>query len=210
LNAGGAVPRRGLVVLLVGPDGSGKSTLASRVIERARPRFSETLHLHWRPGLLPRAGSLVGVEGGDPTEPHAVDPHGPLLSFALLVYHWIDFFLGSWFKVRPVAARGGLVVMERGWPDLGVDPRRYHLRISPRLVELLGRLLPAPDVVVVLEGDPHELHRRKSELPVTELARQIARWREVRFSARTARVRLDALQEPERLIDVVLQHIDAS
>jgi hypothetical protein len=49
----------GLFLLIVGPDGCRKSTLAPRLIEETRAHSRGTAHMHWCPGLLPRAGSLA-------------------------------------------------------------------------------------------------------------------------------------------------------
>jgi hypothetical protein len=190
-------------VLIVGPDGTGKSTLAQGLVDGSKDGFANVVHMHWRPGLLPRPGGLVGVEAGDPSEPHAREPHGSFLSLVLLGYHWLDFFLGTWLRIVPVRARGGLIVMERGWLDIAVDPRRYHLDVPRTLVERLGRLLPAPDLVIVLHADPEILSRRKAELPTEELSRQIARWRQISFPRRTTRLFFDASQSPERLLGQV-------
>jgi thymidylate kinase len=194
-------PKRGLFVLVVGPDGCGKSTLAQRLIDKTKGDFANVLHMHWRPGLLPRAGSLVGSDEGDPSTPHAREPHGPLLSLALLTYHWVDFFLGTWLRIVPRTSKGGLVVMERGWFDIAVDPRRYRLTVPQQVVELLGQLLPGPGLVIVLQTDPEVLIRRKAELPMLELSRQMSRWRQISFSRRTIRLALDASLPIEVLVD---------
>ena len=191
---------RGAFVLVVGPDGSGKSTLARRLVEATSGDFTAALHIHWRPEVLPRLGSLVGVEAGDPSEPHAREPRGRFPSAVLLAYHWLDFLLGAWLRILPMRRRGGLVVMERGWPDIGVDPRRYRLRVSSKVVEQMGRLLPAPDVVLVLQADPEVLMRRKRELPIDELARQLRRWEHVRFPHRTSRSVLDVSRDKEAVL----------
>jgi energy-coupling factor transporter ATP-binding protein EcfA2 len=201
---------RGAFVVVVGPDGSGKSTLARGMVEVSRPIFTEVEHIHWRPGLLPRAGSLVGREAGDPTQPHAQQPHGRPLSLALLTYDWVDFFLGTWLRILPIRARGGLVVMERGWCDMAVDPRRYHLDLPSRIVETLGRLLPGPDVALILYADPELLRDRKAELPTPELARQLLRWRQISFPRRTRRLFLDASLSPERLLDQAMDALRRS
>ena len=191
---------RGTFVLIVGPDGSGKTTLAGRLIESTSGDFTRSLHIHWRPRVLPRVGSLVGVELGDPTEPHAREPRGAVPSIVMLAYHWLDFLLGSWVRILPTARRGGLIVMERGWLDIAVDPRRYRLSVSPTLVEFLGRLLPAPDLVLILRADPAILRQRKAELPIEELVRQMRRWDHVRFPRGTTRLVLDASQVEEEIL----------
>lgn len=191
----------GLTVVLTGPDGTGKSTLAGIIPDLVRAEFTTHVHRHWRPALLPSAGEVVRSTPGDPTRPHERPPHNKIVSAGLLIYDWLDFFLGGWVQLRPVAARGGFVLYERGWWDLLVDQRRYRLQVAPGLIRLLGRLLPRPDLVLILEADPGTLSARKSELPYHELARQLEAWRRV-LPARVRRAYLDA----SRPIDEVAAH----
>jgi hypothetical protein len=90
--------REGRFILLVGPDGSGKSTLGGRLVEELTNRFEGTRQLHWRPTLLPQAGAFLGRSVGDTSSPHAKEPHGRILSTLVLLYYWLDFFLGGWLK----------------------------------------------------------------------------------------------------------------
>jgi energy-coupling factor transporter ATP-binding protein EcfA2 len=202
--------RDGLFVLLVGPDGSGKSTLAPKILEAFRNSVPITKHMHWRPGVLPRAGSLVGSGGGDPSRPHGQEAHSRVLSIGLLSYYWVDFFLGTWLRVIPVRARGGLVIVERGWWDYAVDPRRYRLAVSPKIVRFLGGLLPAPDVVLILEAKPETLHRRKRELPVEELSSQMEHWRRLKLPKRSRRMYLDVSQSLEDVVEIAHERIRKS
>ena len=190
----------GLFVVLVGPDGSGKSSLAAGLVELATREGRLIRHMHWRPGILPQAGTVVGSTPGDPSRPHARQPHGPLVSLLRLAYYWIDFILGLRLRVLPIRARGGLVVMERGWWDFAVDPFRYRLEVSPRLVHWLARGLPSPDLVIFLEAAPGVLTGRKRELPAGEVARQLRLWRQIRFPRETRRVVLDASRSLESLV----------
>jgi hypothetical protein len=187
--------RRGLVVLVAGPDGAGKSSVARRVADELAGEVTRVVHTHWRPGLLPHPRALVGGRGaGDGTRPHSRAPHGAVLSLGLLGYYWLDFFVGGWLGQRVVRRRGGLVVVERGWWDVGIDGRRYRLSVPPAVVRALGRLLPRPDLALVLHGDPRAVARRKGELVTAEVERQNALWRKTRAGRR--QVVLDAA-EPE-------------
>jgi hypothetical protein len=193
-----AVRPTGLVVLVAGPDGTGKSTLADALPGRCRGMFRRTVRQHWRPGLLPRPGMFLGRRQPDPASPHARPPHGRAASLALLGYFWFDFLLGAWLRLWPARLRTGLAVVERGWWDVAVDPRRYRLQAPERLTLLLGRLLPRPDLVLVLRAPPEAVLARKAELPGTELVRQTGAWERV-LPPGTRRVQLDATRPPELL-----------
>jgi hypothetical protein len=182
---------RGLVVLVAGPDGAGKSSVARRIVDELADEVALVVHTHWRPGLLPHPRAIVGGRGAsEGARPHGRPPHGALVSLCLLGYYWLDFLLGGWLRHQGIKRRGGLVVVERGWWDVAVDSRRYRLSVRPAVVRALGRLLPRPDLALVLLGDPHAVALRKGELVMAEVARQNARWREARAGRR--QVLLDA------------------
>lgn len=190
----------GWVMLVVGPDGSGKSSLAGSLLRRLEGVFRREVRIHWRPGLLPRPGRLFGRAEADASEPHSRSPYGRALSVGLLGYHWLDFFLGGWLRVGLMRLKSTLVIQERGWWDIAVDPRRYRLNVPPRIVRALGKLLPRPDVVLVLEASPEILSSRKAELTRGELTRQMTAWRRV-LPGRTTIVRLDTSRPLEEVAD---------
>jgi energy-coupling factor transporter ATP-binding protein EcfA2 len=169
----------GCFIVVVGPDGTGKSTLAQALPGLLEGTVKRWLTFHWRPGLLPRPGSLIGREGSDTQRPHGRSPYGPILSSALLGYYWLDSFLGGWLRIPPFRARTGMVIAERGWWDAAVDPRRYRLTSPPRLVRALGFLLVRPDLVLLLRAPPQAILERKSELSTEELERQASAWNSV-------------------------------
>ena len=189
---------RGLVVLVAGPDGAGKSSVARRISEELADEVDRVVHTHWRPGLLPHPRAILGGrDASDAARPHARPPHGACLSLCLLGYYWLDFLLGGWVSHRGIKRRGGLVVVERGWWDVAIDSRRYRLSVRPGVVRGLGRLLPRPDLALVLLGDPRAVALRKGELVTAEVTRQNALWRKTGAGRR--QVFLDA-GEPEEAV----------
>lgn len=166
----GSTTRRGLVLVVAGPDGSGKTTVADALAE-ALP--TPVRRLHHRPQLLP---SKTRYDGHVVADPHAKPTYSRGLSLLKTAYLYVDWVVGWFLYVRPVRARGGSVIIERGWWDVAVDQRRYRLDVPKGVLHGLGRLLPRPDTTVVLTGSPSVLFARKPELPEAELARQINAW----------------------------------
>ncbi len=170
--------RRVPIVALVGPDGAGKST----VIECLRtlpPEVSFAIELrHWRPDLMPRLGSLFGKSLGVTTTtdglilPRRTPGRFPVLRLA---YYWLDFFAGHFIKDCPASNALCVVVYDRCALDMAVDPLRFGLP-TPRGTRMLWRLIPKPDLVILLHDEPARIHARKPELPVEEIERQNARW----------------------------------
>jgi thymidylate kinase len=162
-------------VLVVGPDGAGKSTLVSELAERAGALGVEVTQAHWRPALIRRGSG----DGGPVLDPHRQPPRGALSTVVRLLLFVADFAVGLVGPWR-TAARDGLLVVERGWLDMAVDPRRYRLpRWAARVVEALGGVFARADVTVLLSGDAATLDARVGEIGVAETARQIERWREL-------------------------------
>jgi thymidylate kinase len=160
-------------LLLVGPDGAGKSSVVERLEARAASEGMTVLRVHSRPGLLGGRHSA-----GPVTEPHADPPRSTLVSVAKVAMIFADHQMARvrWW-LRPPAA---VVLIERGWYDMAVDPRRYRLPMSVgRLTAVVGRLVPRADVVALLTADPVAIAERKRELPSAEIERQLRRWREL-------------------------------
>ena len=160
-------------LLLVGPDGAGKSTVLDALAARAALSEIPLQRQHSRPHLI--AGRPAGA--APVTDPHRERPRGLLPAGLKLGVVFLDHLIGGhlrWGRPR----RRGLLVVERGWFDLGADPRRYRLPTAvAALVDPLGRLLPRADLVVLLGGDPARLHERKPEIGVHEVGRQLQHWR---------------------------------
>jgi energy-coupling factor transporter ATP-binding protein EcfA2 len=199
---------RDVSVVVVGPDGAGKSTLA-RSLVGALSAEVRVVHRHWRPGLLPPPSALLrhGEWTGAGGRPGAQAPHTTVVSWVLLVYYWLDFLLSA---VRDRRAGPGrrLVLVERGWLDAAVDPRRYRLAVPPGAVEWLGRLLPRPDLALVLAGPAAILSERKGELSPAETARQSASWSRLR--AARSHVALDATAPPESVAAAAVEAVRAA
>ena len=134
----------GLTVVLAGPDGAGKSTLGRALADAPSIPFRGVRSLHLSPGLLPPLARLAGRRVvASAEQPHDDRASGAIVSVIRICWLAADTALGWWPKIQRLKVRSTLVVIERGWHDLEVDPRRHRLSVGSGLVRLLGRILPS-------------------------------------------------------------------
>jgi thymidylate kinase len=165
----------GLMVAVLGPDGSGKSSVLSQCSKDLLPAFRRVQVFH----LRPRLGGTDSPGSTPNTNPHGQPPRGVITSTAKLAFLWADYTLGYWFKVRPQLVRSTLVLFDRYYHDLLVDPRRYRFASPMWLARWVGHLIPKPDLWLLLDAPPEVLHQRKTEVSFAETARQLKAYREL-------------------------------
>ena len=155
------VRRRGLRVVLLGPDGAGKSTLAA-ALETSFYVPGRRLYA----GLYPAGSRGRGVPG-------------LRLASRVIRLRWASL-VASYHQ-----ARGRLVIFDRYAYDAllpaGAAPLRSRIRRW-----LLARSCPEPDLVVVLDAPAEVLYARKGEHTVEILDAQRRRYLRLGSSLRSA------------------------
>jgi thymidylate kinase len=173
--------REGLFVVLIGPDGSGKSTVAACAMAMLGEEFRGVWRFHWRPQLLPKLGRSA-QQGGAPSDenavPSEVSKYRGIVSLARFFYYWLDFVLGYWLVIYPRRKQGILVLGERYFADTLVHPARYGFSVPHCVMRLASKLVPSPDLMVLLKDDPRTIFARKPELSVSAIAAQILAYEE--------------------------------
>jgi thymidylate kinase len=159
----------GLFVVILGPDGVGKSTLVGRLAEPlGHAGMYRSRIFHWRPMVIaPKEETGVPV-----TDPHGKPPRGTLGSILTLFGILLDYWLGFIFILRPILTRAGLVIFDRYYHDLLIDPMRYRYGGPMWVAKLVSRLAPAPDLLFLLDAEEDVIFSRKREVPPEELRRQ--------------------------------------
>jgi thymidylate kinase len=157
----------GLFLVVFGPDGVGKSTAVEQLLSDLGPAFRHHKVFHWRPYLF--SVSRVRPSTNDP---HELDNDPLFLSVLRVAVHVIDYCLGYWLMIRPCVARSGLVLFDRYYEDLIVDPRRFRYGGPARLLEVLLNVRPNPDCVLILDAPDEVILSRKEELGPAEIRRQ--------------------------------------
>jgi thymidylate kinase len=191
----------GLAVAMIGPDGAGKSTLVERLAGELGPVFRGTERFHLTALRRPRGTAVA---------PHARSPRGPAASLAKLAWLTGEAWLGQLRTVWPARWRARLVLFDRHVGDIAVDPLRYRYGGPAWAARALRRMLPWPDLVLVLDVAGEVAVARKGELTREEADRQ--RWAFQALAAgRDAWRVIDASAAPDavaaRAIAAILDHL---
>jgi thymidylate kinase len=160
----------GLTVAFLGIDGCGKSTAIRGITAVLKPIFARTRYFHFKPQVV-----------RPPTRPAdtpIVHPPGKadgisLRSITRLVYYLLDYWIGYACKVWPPRLRTTLVLFDRYFYDLSIDPIWLRHRGAMALAGLVDGWVPAPDVVIHLDAPAEVARSRKDDVPrLVEAARQ--------------------------------------
>ena len=190
-------------IAVLGPDGAGKSTVIEGLSEEFTQRRLKIHRVHWRPAFCRKS---VG-EVGQVNDPHSVPPRGAFTSILKLGYFWCDWAYSHLLPLRHFRAKNKVVIADRFYIDLLIDPRRYRYGGPMWLASLVFRFFPKPSLTIILTGDPETLYARKKEVRPDEVVRQVEAYEQVMKRARLNGMLIDSTQDVESVRDKVLAEV---
>ncbi len=162
----------GFHIVMLGPDGAGKSSVVDRLEQRMDGAFSSVPVLGFAPPLF----KLWQKGPVNTSTPHARKARSYPVSL-LRAGFWFVYNLLSRITLRWMKAQNALIVNDRHFIDILVDPVRYRYGGPTWALKLIQWVMPKPDAIVLLAGPAEILQARKKEVPVEETARQIELYR---------------------------------
>lgn len=160
----------GVMIAFLGPDGCGKSSVISLL--KNTKYFVGSTSFYLLPGFLKRY-SHANDGGPAVTDPHAVEPKSFLISILKMIVWWYEYSIGFLIKVVKRLEEGHLVIFDRYFHDILVDQRRYRYGGPRWFVCLISKIIPSPDIFIVLDSPAEIIQARKQEVSYEETERQL-------------------------------------
>jgi thymidylate kinase len=195
----------GLNVVLLGPDGAGKSSIIDALAPMLRGVFPRTTCS----GFAPALHRLLRRGPRRTDQPHAL-PARSFMTSVLRAGYWFVYYSFSYLNIRLSLARSTLVLNDRHFVDIFVDRKRYRYGGPVSLIRLIWRMIPQPDLIIVLDAPPEVLQARKREVSFEETAWQCNAYQSLARTLKNCRV-VEADQSLERVAadvsEIILRHL---
>jgi thymidylate kinase len=196
----------GLNLVFLGPDGAGKSSVIQAVGQELAGVFNRTIYCGFAPALF----EPLRYIRREPGRPHGALPRSFPVSVMRAGYWFVYYTFGYFVTVHVALARSALVLQDRHFVDALVDPRRYRYGGPLWLLRLIWRVVPKPDLIVLLDAAPEVLQSRKQEVPFEETVRQRTAYLSLVGTMRNAYV-IDATRPFGQVVgdvnDLILRHL---
>ena len=182
----------GLAIAFLGPDGSGKSTIIDGLLEQTLP-FRRHDYFHLKP--IPQNKNAVQQVV---TNPHQYEPYSFLKSYFKLLFFVYQYNMG-WLKhIVRLKIKSSLVIFDRYYDDVLADNKRYRYGGSKTIAKCIRYFIPKSELYFILTADATIIHKRKQEVPIEELQRQIKAYRGLADNTRY--INIDVNKPPKEIV----------
>ena len=201
------------MIAVLGTDGSGKSTIINAITPIINEAFHKSvIYNHLRPNVLPELGILLGKKKKTDktiivTNPHSQEPSGLIGSIFRWGYYLLDYTLGYMKSVFPqIRTKSKVFIFDRYYYDYYIDQRRSRISLPHWILRLGECLVPTPDIILCLGGDPKKIYSRKPETSLKEVIRQTYVLQEFCHNHRKA-IWIDTTTTPQESMNTTMEAI---
>ena len=166
-------------IAFLGTDGSGKSTIIKAITPIIENKTGlKVRYEHMRPNHLPSIGVVLGrrtkeeeIAYGPVLDPHASKPSGFVGSLVRLLYYLVDYTYGYYRKIYH--SHDVVWIFDRYYYDLLIDQKRMRISLPRWIITVFEKIVPEPDMILCLGGEPRMIFKRKPETNLEEVTRQL-------------------------------------
>lgn len=187
-------------IAIIGPDGCGKSTVIESLMEDLEYSYGSCAYIHLRPTVIPasrQVKSRITQKKSSIPNPHQYAPYSFFKGELKFFIMYLDYSLG-YIRLMTKRIRGVPVVSDRYFYDLLVDPKRFRLRRVSKLKRAFVNVLPRPQKTIFLSVTPEEVFRRKKDLTLLEIERQMIEFSNLQRSFKEI-ITVNANESPEKV-----------
>ena len=156
----------GLSISILGIDGSGKTTIIEGLINQFK--YNRKGNDLFRNVSIYHLFNLKSNNSINVT-PYQKKNFGIILGLAKIFYLFFMFGFTFIYEILPKKIRGELVIIDRNFQDVLIDPSRYRINNSFFLLNIIFKFLPKPDITIFLNVKPKILYSRKKELNLKKI-----------------------------------------
>ncbi|MGA3080477.1 MAG: hypothetical protein ABSD44_03730 [Terracidiphilus sp.] len=152
-------------IVILGPDGAGKTSVIAGLIEELNRKGRAVKMRYLKPFLfMPILSDPVTIN----VNPHGRPPRSALPSIAKIFGWFLEEGYANLFQDK----KENLLICDRYYHDLLIDPIRYRYGGPMWAARLIGKLMPRPAMWILLDAPAEVLQTRKQEVSAEECARQ--------------------------------------
>jgi len=182
---------RHIILALEGPDGAGKTSIVVNISQWSvvSEVFNECNIFHTNFSLLPPIKKLIPFnkkicKAKNNLHSRQLEPSSLVRSILRPVYYAINNVLANTLWSIKRSRKSNLYLFDRYYYEYLIQLE--YSRCPRFLLYILSRIVPRPDILVILTGEAKVIHRRKDELPEQEIKRQIESLKNLhRYSRKT-------------------------
>jgi thymidylate kinase len=183
----------GLLLACLGPQGIGKANVITALKDRPLAPFISVHTMELRPRIFrPQTKDL-------PAGQRKQHPRGRIATIAKLMMFAVDYWFGYCCQIRPRLVRAMLVVSNRYYDDVLVDPLRYRMARPFAFARALLPWIPRPDLWLVFDAPAELIRSRSNALTEEESSRQRGEYRRLLRGYENVVV-LDARQQLDKIV----------